>query len=553
MALPEKRLICHGYGATAMTGLHALTAALRALSARRRPAVALLVLGLVSAVLAACAAGSEESGLPEPSGVHAPAPTSPVSATLTVERSATRAIPASFFGLSTEYWTLPVDLRHAGLYRRVLSLLHVPGDGPLVLRIGGDSSDHAIYAPERHYFPAWTFALTESFVQRTAAAVRDMGVHVILDLNLVTGTPAQAAAWARAAQAALPPGSIVGLEVGNEPDLYARTTWMRITGQRPDTSLLPQDITAESYARDFARYARALSGIVSGTPLLGPALSHPRDSAAWISVLLHHPHPRLKVISVHEYPYSACSFPGSSAFPTIGRVLSQRASAGLAASVAPAVAIARRAGLPVRVTEFNSVTCGGRPGVSNTFATALWAPDAGFELLKVGAQSIDLHARQYTYNGPFSFSRRGLEAHPLLYGLIMFVRTLSPNAQLLRSQLHVGGAANVKAWAVGNARGALKVLVIDKSARGVMVNMNLPATGAATIQRLQAPSVHARTGVTLDGQWLNRNGDWQGRRVTQRLSARGRRYRLWVPRYSAALVSVPMTPSRPASAGPKLS
>ena len=54
--------------------------------------------------------------------------------------------------------------------------------------------------------------------------------------------------------------------------------------------------------------------------------------------------------------------------------------------------------------------------------------------------------------------------------------------------------------------------------------MNLPAGGVATVQRLRATSARLATGVRLDGQWLDQNGDWQGRRVTSTLHARGRRY-----------------------------
>jgi hypothetical protein len=76
------------------------------------------------------------------------------------------------------------------------------------------------------------------------------------------------------------------------------------------------------------------------------------------------------------------------------------------------------------------------------------------------------------------------------------------------------------------------------------VTMNLPAEGVATVQRLLAHSPRARGGVTLAGQWLDRDGDWRGHRVIQRLAARARRYHLWMPRYSAALVTVPVAPAR---------
>lgn len=81
------------------------------------------------------------------------------------------SIPRSFLGLSTEYWTLPVDERHIALYMRVLSLIHVPGDGRFVLRIGGDSSDRTFYDPRIRKLPRWAFELTPAFIARTARIV----------------------------------------------------------------------------------------------------------------------------------------------------------------------------------------------------------------------------------------------------------------------------------------------------------------------------------------------------------------------------------------------
>lgn len=94
------------------------------------------------------------------------------------------------------------------------------------------------------------------------------------------------------------------------------------------------------------------------------------------------------MISAHVYPYSACARPGQPTYPTVQALLSENATAGMAKTVAPTLALADRAGYSLRLTEVNSVTCGGVAGVSNAFATALWAPDALFELMRAASEGL---------------------------------------------------------------------------------------------------------------------------------------------------------------------
>jgi hypothetical protein len=87
--------------------------------------------------------------------------------------------------------------------------------------------------------------------------------------------------------------------------------------------------------------------------------------------------------------------------------------------------------------------------------------------------------------------------------------------------------------------GALHVLLINKGHRPVDISLRLPGVGAATVQRLLAPSPAARAGVTLAGQHLARDGDWEGRAAAQTVTSRSYgRYSVVVPRYSAALVTL---------------
>jgi hypothetical protein len=199
---------------------------------------------------------------------------------------------------------------------------------------------------------------------------------------------------------------------------------------------------------------------------------------------------------------------------------------------------AHRAGLPFRLTEVNSVTCGGVRGVSDTFATALWAPDTLFELLRAGADGVNVHVKTNAINAAFTFRRSGLVARPLLYGLTMFRRALGTDPSLVRLQVRAGRQSHVKVWAVRVAGGGLHVLVIDKGSRAARVALRIAPNGPVTVQRLLSPSVAASSGVTLAGQSLNSAGRWVGRRVVSKVMPTPDGYELTVPRYSEALVSM---------------
>ncbi len=118
----------------------------------------------------------------------------PALATLTVTpNQAVAAVPRSYLGISTEYWALPLYGARMPLFERVLSMLRVPGNGPLVLRIGGDSADHAFWDPRLRRLPRWAFTLTPEWLRLARTLVRGLGARVIVDLNLVTDSPATAA------------------------------------------------------------------------------------------------------------------------------------------------------------------------------------------------------------------------------------------------------------------------------------------------------------------------------------------------------------------------
>jgi hypothetical protein len=490
----------------------------------------------------------------------------PVSAVVSIAPGAAGAggaggtpIPRSYLGLSTEYWDLPEWSGQMPLLERAISLVRVRGDGPLVLRVGGDSADHTFWDPTAAPVPAWAFSLAPRWLGQARALVRRLGVKLILDLNLITDSPGAAAQWARAARSALPPHSIDAFEVGNEPDIYSRADWLAITagrgldgrlagvggrqatGGRVTGVALPAALTARDYVRDFRAYAAALDEVAPQVVVAGPALANPLHHGRWVPTVIDGAHRSLGLVTVHRYPYTGC--PGrraTRAYATIGRVLSPAASTGMAAALRPLVDTAHDAGLPLRLTELNSVNCGGRPGVSDAFATALWAPDALFSLLRAGVDGVNVHVRTAAVNAAFALGPAGLQARPLLYGLILFARTLGPDARLVTVRSRLSRPANVTAWAVRVGRDGLHVLLIDKSRRSERVSLRLPASGPAGVQRLLAPSASARSGVTLGGRALGADGRWYGPPVSQTVVPRDGAYTVTVRHMSAALITVRM-------------
>jgi hypothetical protein len=438
---------------------------------------------------------------PDGSGTSQTDPLGPTVAVTVSRHTDGRPMGAGFLGLSIEYPTLAWYL--GGRPDRIdpvfLTLVRQldPGQSP-VLRIGGNSTDHTWW-PIRGFRkpPGASFALSRRWLSLARALAVQTKGRLILGINLGAGSRRVAAVEARRLVSHIGARRIAALEIGNEPDDYPVIVWYWSHGRA--VYARPDSYGVSAYLRQFNSWRSVLPRV----PVAGPALARTQWMPSALQALLG-ARPRVGIVTFHRYPLRACeSNPRAGDYPTILRLLSESSSAGLAAIVAPYAAAAHAAGRPFRVDELNSVSCMGKFGISNTFASALWVLDALFNLQAAGVDGVNIHmlpgSAYQAFSVRHSAGRWTASVAPLYYGLLTFAKAFPPGAR--RLQLSAPGAA-VRAWATRDSRGRERIVLINSDpAAPVTVRLKLPGS-QVPLQRqsLTAPSVTATAGVRLGGE-----------------------------------------------------
>jgi len=447
-----------------------------------------------------------------------------------------RRVPGNPIGLSVEWPVLAGDLgpgtRPPAALADALRALGRPA-----LRIGGNSQDR-MWPTLRGAAPGARWAPPPRFWPALGALARAALGRVQVGLDLSHGSAGEVAAVGSAAVAALPPGR-VSFALGNEPDRYGtehRQTLVRGRGSvarsRP-----------WSYSRYMRRYAALRRGLPARAPLAGPDFAGERWRSR-LDAFLRSARPHLATI--HVYPLDACgSRPGARGWPTPRSLLARSSWAGETRSSIPwAAADARRHGVPLAVSEANSVACGGAPGVSDAPAAALWAPAFLLSAAQAGAQEVDFHASGGSYD-PFHVARApgaGPELQPtaLFDGLVFSHQALGPDPRLVGAFTAPRGAP---AWALRSRDGRARVLVENLDARRHLVASFAMPRGSTSVRVIRMTRAgrdrHGRERMAIAGRVLaDRRGRLvaAGRPAPATLAVRAGRVRFELGPMSAAVV-----------------
>lgn len=446
---------------------------------------------------------------------HAPKP-KPIGPSVTVTVDTAHPgppVPQDFLGLSFEMSSLPQMARYASR-GDLVTLLRSLGTG--VLRFGGVSADTRIaWTDARTPRPAWASGVVDvDDFRQLASLAAESGWRVVLTLGIVHFEPQAAAREAAAAKAALGPW-LEAFELGNEPNSYALH------------AMREEPWGVDQYNAQVSQYRAAIEAIAPGVPVWGPDVSGSSAFDTWGSGEAVAEHP--SVLTGHHYPLGCAQ---RRPVPSVTSLLSSPIWRREIGSMRRYVSLSQSAGLPFRLDEANTVSCGGVAGISNTFASALWA--AGFlpKLMGSGAVGVNLHGavgncKGYSpicAPGPLELSTGELIAQPEWYALLMVRELVGMRPLPLASKLR-STRANVHVAGFLAGDGSLRILAVDDDPSGrpgVTLRLKLGAGfPSAGILALTGASLKAQTGVELGESEVEPGGTWTPHRFGRATASGG--------------------------------
>lgn len=433
-------------------------------------------------------------------------------------------IPSDFLGLGYETSSVARPGLLSAENRVYVQLVQSLGPHG-VIRVGGNTADYASYSA--HVRPLSSpegkmgSIVNDAVLRDLGSFLRATGWKLIWTLNLGSRNQENSIAEANAVAAAAG-DHLLAFEIGNEPDLFPHRH--RAAGY-----------SYSEYLAEFRSYRDALRQAIPGVTFAGPDAAGALD---WVSKFATDEGRHVCLLTAHYYRDGAMK-----PTATIDELL--RDDPRLAAILRQLRAASDSSRVPYRVCETNSFYGGGKPGVSDTFAAALWVLDFMFTLACAGCAGVNLETgvNQLGFISSYSPIRDNETGHywaaPEYYGMHAFA--LSAGGRILDCAFDASGR-NIKAYAVKRAANELVLTLINKESGNdgtvVIDGDSLPVRQAA-IARLQAPSLESKTGTTLGGVSVAADGSWSPVQ-NERLSPTGGSLYVRLPAASAALVTLHM-------------
>ncbi|TFY75759.1 hypothetical protein EWM64_g8253 [Hericium alpestre] len=453
---------------------------------------------------------------------------SPVQVNVPSTPSTDHVVNPNFLGISLELSALDIYFGNDSSstpqpvlnYLTALNMANATGF-PYRLRIGGNSMDSSTFVPSQTgqflnftdpnaNFNDQPVTYGPVFFEILNKVSDSIGAEYLLGLSLRNPSDPNSPLLAGSAQSALG-NSLDALLLGNEPDLYTSH------GNRPNL----KNYTVEDYVNDFSTASNLLKNTSAGditarSNLAGPTICCSWDLATtlqqnWLSDFSN----ELKYITLVL-------------FLLVSMYYVQHANAvQLAKWQLPGIQYALGSNptpKPVLMDEFNSASCGGIPGTSDTFGAALWTADYSLQMASVGYAAAYIHTREpgVSYNlfspPPANNTAGGWTTGAPYYGMLPVSYALRGNGSKIVDLDISSSTTNKNATSAGYAvydanSSHVNTVVLfnfaDTKAQTQGYNLGnvFPAGYSVTVKYLVAPAINEVFNIAWGGQTLNGVGD----------------------------------------------
>ncbi|KAF8883604.1 hypothetical protein CPB84DRAFT_1686265 [Gymnopilus junonius] len=334
---------------------------------------------------------------PPPPGPTALPPTFTLETTNAVPQNASVAQNGSFFGFSIEM-SVVNQVSETVLYVPFLNLMANLQQriGRINIRVGGNTQETATLVPSIPNgkilqkdktdtsnptdTPPLVFTADLLYMLRNVSDLVNVGWYLGVPFNDTSHFRLEIVEQGQTILG----DYLIGLQVGNEPDLYANHS------HRPP-SYGPQD-----YSNDFGLMVTALnqdSLLTQRTRnlLLGPSIQvlwTPEE--VWNTGFVSTYSQELAYLAVERYPTDNCAvaFPNSGDTfhdpqTTFPQFLTHNSAVSTVQAYLNSTAFALQNNKHLLMFETNTASCGGFPGISNSFGAALWGVDYALQMAAV--------------------------------------------------------------------------------------------------------------------------------------------------------------------------
>ena len=397
-----------------------------------------------------------------------------------------------------------------------------------VLRLGGNLSEFTLWSetepatppdagglvgPDPGHREPRTFTITPHSIRNLQGFLTATSWRCIYGLNLGGGTLEQALAEGGYVAKTLG-RQLIAVQFGNEPDLF----------KHRDQQNKPW--TFDEYLTRWKMFRAAFHEKLPQVMVAGPDTA---SNPAWVKHFTEDVPKEIEFATSHYYPLG----PPTDSQMTIDRLL--HPGAQFDSSCRQALESAKAAGLPFRMAEGNSCYNAGKPGVSDTFAAALWAGDYCLQMASLGCVGVNLHGGANGYYSPIVGSiASGFNTRPEFYGLMLAQEFAGFTLKGTALEAHGG---NLTAYAASGRAATRLVAVFNKDNRDAEVTITDPTVGftRASVARLEGSLIDAKDGATFQGSTVGSDGQFHAR-TGEPLKSQSGKLLVRVPAYSAALI-----------------